>query len=212
MDQGLRPDAAFRFPGCRCIEALGEPSVLTRGAIVSGRISRTIACLAVAAAAAPAIAACNPLVQPGPVRGGSTPVSQPAPKPSPTTPAPTTDAAAYESRILVLVNAERARLGEHALTLVSCAQNFAGSWAQTMASTGNFWHQSLSPIMSACSARGAGENIAYGNVSADQMMTMWMNSPGHKANILNASYTGIGIGAVKTASGRWYGVQDFVTQ
>ena len=176
---------------------------------MSGRISRTIACLAVAAAAAPAIAACNPLVQPGPVRGGSTPVSQPAPKPAPTT-CPT--AAAYESRILVLVNAERAKLGEHALTLVSCAQNFADSWAHTMASTGNFAHQSLSPIMSACSARGAGENIAYGNVSADQMMTMWMNSPGHKANILNASYTGIGIGAVKTSSGRWYGVQDFVTQ
>ena len=169
---------------------------------MSGRISRTIACLAVAAAAAPAIAACNPLVQPTPVRGG-TPVSQPA---------PTTDVGAYESRILVLVNAERAKLGEHSLTLVSCAQNFAGSWAQTMASTGTFSHQSLSPIMSACSARGAGENIAYGNVSADQMMTMWMNSPGHKANILNASYTGIGVGAVKTSSGRWYGVQDFVTQ
>ncbi len=63
------------------------------------------------------------------MRGGSTPVSQPAPKPSPTTPAPATDAAAYQSRILVLVNAERAKLGEHALTLVSCAQKFAGSWA-----------------------------------------------------------------------------------
>lgn len=181
---------------------------------MSGRISRTIAALALAAAAAPAIAACNPLVHPAPVRGGSGPITGPTPKPtpSPTGPAPTTDAAAYESRILVLVNAERAKLNEHALTLVSCAQNFAGSWAQAMASTGNFWHQSLSPIMSACSARRAGENIAYGNVSADRMMRMWMNSPGHKANILNASYTGIGIGAVETSSGRWYGVQDFVTQ
>ena len=79
-----------------------------------------------------------------------------------------------------------------------------------MASTGNFSHQSLSPIMSACSARGAGENIAYGNVSADQMMTMWMNSSGHRANILNASYTAIGIAAVTDSSGRWYGVQDFI--
>ena len=112
----------------------------------------------------------------------------------------------------MLVNSERAKQGEHALTLVTCANNYATSWAATMASTGNFAHQSLSPIMQSCSARAAGENIAYGNVSADQMMTMWMNSPGHRANILNASYTGIGIGAVKTSSGRWYGVQDFVTQ
>jgi uncharacterized protein YkwD len=162
------------------------------------------------------MAACNPLVPPPPVRGGTHPVPHPSPTSNPTTgptsPAPTTDAAAYESRILVLVNAERAKLGESALTLVSCAQNYAGSWATTMAGSGTFAHQSLSPIMQACSARAAGENIAYGNVSADQMMTMWMNSPGHRANILNAGYTGIGIGAVETSGGRWYGVQDFVTQ
>ncbi len=81
-----------------------------------------------------------------------------------------------------------------------------------MAQTGTFAHQSLTPIMQACAARGAGENIAYGNVTADAMMTMWMNSPGHRANILNGSFTGIGIGAVETSTGRWYGVQDFVTQ
>ncbi len=183
---------------------------------MSGRIPRLIAGLALAAAAVPAIAACNPLVQAHPLRGGSTPITRPTPKPIPTptttAPAPAPDAAAYESRILVLVNAERAKLGEPALTLVGCADSFANSWAASMAQTGTFAHQSLSPIMQGCSARAAGENIAYGNVSADQMMTMWMNSPGHKANILNASYTGIGIGAVETSSGRWYGVQDFVTQ
>ena len=81
-----------------------------------------------------------------------------------------------------------------------------------MARTGNFAHQSLSPIMKACSARAAGENIAWGNVSADQMMVMWMNSPGHRANILNPSFTHVGIGATKASSGRWYGVQDFVTR
>jgi uncharacterized protein YkwD len=121
-------------------------------------------------------------------------------------------AAAYESRILVLVNSERLKQGLHPLTLVACADGFANSWATALAQTGNFVHQSLSPIMAGCAARGAGENIAYGNVSADAMMTMWMNSPGHRANILNGSYTGIGIGATSTSSGRWYGVQDFVIQ
>lgn len=185
---------------------------------MTGRLSRVIASLALAAAAGPAIAACNPFVYPVSVpRQGDRPVTRPTPKPTPTsTPStpvtPPSDAASYESRILVLVNSERAKQGLHSLTLVSCADKFANSWATTLAQTGNFAHQSLSPIMQACSARGAGENIAYGNVSADAMMTMWMNSPGHRANILNASYTGIGIGAVKTSSGRWYGVEDFVTQ
>lgn len=66
--------------------------------------------------------------------------------------------------------------------------------------------------MKACAARGASENIACGNVTADQMVTMWMNSPGHRANILNGSFTHIGIGAAKTSAGRWYGVQDFITK
>jgi uncharacterized protein YkwD len=67
-------------------------------------------------------------------------------------------------------------------------------------------------MLSSCGARRVGENIAYGNVSADQMMVMWMNSPGHRANLLNPAFTHIGIGAVKTSSGRWYGVQDFITK
>ena len=180
---------------------------------MSGRLPRLVAGFVAAAVAGSAIAACNPLA---PVRAvGPQRQSPPAPVTSTTptpTPAPVSKAGAYESRILVLVNAARANHGEQPLTLVSCADNFATSWAATMARTGNFAHQSLNPIMQACAARGAGENIAYGKVSADAMMTMWMNSPGHRANILNASYTGIGIGAVKTSSGRWYGVQDFVTQ
>jgi uncharacterized protein YkwD len=183
---------------------------------VSGRISRRLACLAVAAAAAPAIAACTPFVTPMvPRHPDPAPITQPTSKPTstPTKPVtPPSDASAYESRILVLVNSERAKQGLRSLTLVSCADGFANSWAATLAQTGNFVHQSLSPIMTGCSARGAGENIAYGNVSADAMMTMWMDSPGHRANILNASYTGIGIGALETSSGRWYGVQDFITQ
>jgi uncharacterized protein YkwD len=180
---------------------------------MSGRIPRVIACLALALATGTAIAACNPLVPVGP-RPTSPGPAHPIPtaSPSPTASAPTSDAAAYESRLLALVNSERAKQALHPLTLVSCADGFANSWAASLAQTGNFVHQSLGQIMQACTATSAGENIAYGNVSADAMMTMWMNSPGHRANILTGSYTGIGIGAVETSNGRWYGVQDFVTQ
>jgi uncharacterized protein YkwD len=137
-----------------------------------------------------------------------------APTPTQTpTQAPTGSAsatAAYEARILVLVNSARATAGLRPVTASNCADSFAESWAPKIQHDGALSHQSLSPILTACHASTAGENVAYGDVTADEMMTMWMNSPGHRANILNPSYTGIGIGAVTDSSGRWYGVQDFI--
>ncbi|MCW2571061.1 MAG: hypothetical protein JWO88_1119 [Frankiales bacterium] len=128
------------------------------------------------------------------------------------TAAPTGSAAsvAYVNRVVVLVNARRATAGLRPLIVSPCATRYAAPWSAHMAATSILVHQSLAPILR-CPARAAGENIAYGNVSADQMMTMWMNSPGHRANILNPRFTRIGVGAVRTASGRWWATQDFVT-
>jgi uncharacterized protein YkwD len=117
---------------------------------------------------------------------------------------------AYVSRIVVLVNARRAQAGLRPLVVSPCATRFAAPWSSHMAATNTLVHQSLTPILR-CPAWGAGENIAYGNVTADQMMGMWMNSPGHRANILNPRFTRIGVGAVRTSSGRWWATQDFVT-
>lgn len=56
----------------------------------------------------------------------------------------------------------------------------------------------------------AGENIAYTySGSADEVMKLWMNSSGHKANILNGGFTKIGIGVYKSGD-RYYWVQIFV--
>jgi uncharacterized protein YkwD len=187
----------------------------------------------VGAAAIAALSACNPIVathaagrhqrpSPRPVASPtatttvtpSTPSTPSTPTPSPTattTPSPTASASdAYEARILVLVNVERANAGLSAVSASTCADGFAEAWAPVIQRNGALSHQSLSPILSTCHSSTAGENVAYGNVTADQMMTMWMNSPGHRANILNPSFTGIGIAAVTDSSGRWYGVQDFV--
>lgn len=122
----------------------------------------------------------------------------------------TDPATAYANRILQLVNAERAKAGLKPLAASTCATGYAVTWAKHMAATGDFSHQSLSPIMSGCHASTAGENIAYGTITADQMVANWMNSPGHRANILNPAFTAVGTGAARTAAGRWYGVQDFV--
>lgn len=120
-------------------------------------------------------------------------------------------AVSMAQRIAELVNVERAKAGLPGLRVSACAQNFAVSWSRTMAATGTFEHQSLTPVMTGCAARGAGENIAYGASSAEAFMTMWMNSPGHKANILRASFTHIGVGLARASGGRWYATQNFLT-
>ena len=125
-------------------------------------------------------------------------------------PVGSTASTAYVNRIVVLVNARRAAAGLRPLAVSPCATRFAAPWTTHMAATGALVHQSLAPILR-CPAQSAGENIAYGNVTADQMMSMWMNSPGHRANILNPRFTRIGVGAVRTTSGRWWATQDFVT-
>ena len=56
----------------------------------------------------------------------------------------------------------------------------------------------------------SGENIAVGQTSSRSVMTSWMNSDGHRANILTDRYTGIGVGAVKV-NGICYWVQNFLT-
>ena len=125
-------------------------------------------------------------------------------------PTGSTASVAYVNRIVVLVNAQRTARGLRPLIVSPCATRYAAPWTTHMAATNTLAHQSLAPLMR-CPARMAGENIAYGNVSADQMMAMWMNSPGHRANILNPGFTRIGVGAVRTTSGRWWATQDFVT-
>jgi uncharacterized protein YkwD len=158
-------------------------------------MTRTPLRLALAAVALTGLAACNPMT---------------GPTSSPPTPVKPTESGVYEGRILTLVNVERTKAHLRPLVLATCADAYANSWAATMARTGTFAHQSLVPIVTACKGHGAGENIGTGSITADAMMTAWMNSPEHRVNILNPSFTTIGIGAVKTSAGRWYGVQDFI--
>jgi uncharacterized protein YkwD len=56
----------------------------------------------------------------------------------------------------------------------------------------------------------AGENIAKGQTTPQSVMTSWMNSSGHRANILNANYTQIGVGVVKNSSGSLIWTQQFI--
>lgn len=116
--------------------------------------------------------------------------------------------AAYEARVIGLINVYRARSHRAGLAASACPDRYAESWAAHLGSTGRFYHQSLTPILRGCRATRVAENLARGNVSEDRIVAMWMASPGHRANILDARLTRIGVAAVY-ARGQWTVVADF---
>lgn len=119
----------------------------------------------------------------------------------------------YVNEVLRLVNQYRASNGLGALTLDSSLCNAASIRAQEIKTS--FSH--TRPDGSSCftvlsqlgiSYGGAGENIAYGQSSPEEVMTAWMNSDGHRANILNSSFTKLGVG-VYSSGGTLYWAQMF---
>jgi len=106
----------------------------------------------------------------------------------------------YEQQVLDLVNQERQKAGLNSLTMDSRLSKVAMDKAQDMYNNNYFDHQSPtygSPFdmmnSNGITYNSAGENIAKGQTSPTEVMNQWMNSPGHRANILNSSYTKIGI-------------------
>ena len=112
-------------------------------------------------------------------------------------------------------NQERAGSGQAALQLDATLVAAARQRAQDMASRGYFEHTSPTgeTAFSVLGAYGygyaiAGENIARNNYpqgkSVGVAMTGFMNSPGHRANILDAAFTRVGIGAATDGNGMIY--------
>jgi len=118
--------------------------------------------------------------------------------------------------VLKIVNQERSKIGLKALTLSGELTNVATIKAQDMADNGYFDHTSPnygSPFEMmkhfGIQYRSAGENIAAGQKNAQEVMNSWMNSSGHRANILNSDYEQIGIGYVTGGQYGTYWVQMF---
>ena len=119
--------------------------------------------------------------------------------------------------ILNLVNQERSKNGLQPLTLSEKLTSIANTQAQDMASKNYFSHTSPtygSPFdmlkRFGVSYSYAGENIAAGQRSATEVMNAWMNSSGHRANILNANYTQLGVGYTQGGSYGTEWVQLFI--
>lgn len=147
-----------------------------------------------------------------PAKAPATTQQQPAKAPAKqTAPAPTTNSAvsAYEQKVVELTNQERAKNGLKPLALDTELSKVAREKSRDMQSKGYFSHTSPtygSPFdmmkKFGITYRSAGENIAMGQPTPEEVVKAWMNSEGHRANILNSSYTHIGVGHI--ASGNYW--------
>ena len=129
--------------------------------------------------------------------------------PAPEQPAPSSEA----EQVLNLVNAARAQNGLSPMTLDTEMTAAANTRAKETVS--QFSHTrpdgssfSTALTQAGVSYRSYGENIAWGQRSAQSVMDTWMNSSGHRANILG-SYSRLGVGVYRTADGTPYWVQLF---
>ena len=125
--------------------------------------------------------------------------------------------ASLEDQVIKLVNAERAKNGLPALAKHWEAARVARIKSNDMIENKYFAHNSPiygSPfnMMENFGLRfsAAAENIAMGQKTADDVMRSWMNSPGHRANILSRTVTHIGVGAAKASNGTLYWTQMFL--
>ncbi|MEV0372653.1 CAP domain-containing protein [Streptomyces sp. NPDC050636] len=136
------------------------------------------------------------------------------PKPS-ATPSKTPDAgSSAESQVLSLVNQERAQAGCSPVTADKELAELAQRFSDDMAARDFFDHTDPDGDTPWDRAREmgitdlGGENIARGQANAQSVMDSWMNSPGHRANILNCDYKTLGVGVHFGPGGPWW-TQDF---
>ncbi|MFD0151992.1 CAP domain-containing protein [Streptomyces sp. NPDC127132] len=159
-----------------------------------------------------------------PEKTRAAPTTKPAaPKPAPTTEAPVETSAppstadrgeAAEAEVVRLVNVERAKVGCTPVRSDAQLAALAGAFSADMAERGFFDHTDPDGATPWARAEQAGvsglggENIARGQADAAAVMDSWMNSDGHRANILNCDFTTLGVGVQFGDGGPWW-TQDF---
>lgn len=120
------------------------------------------------------------------------------------------------NRVLNLVNRERVKAGLSPLTLDSSLSAVAQMHSEDMAKNNYFSHTNLNGLSPfdriknyGISYKTAGENIAMGYKDAQSVVEGWMNSQGHRENILKSSFGKMGLGCQKGSNGKLYWTQVF---
>ncbi|WP_234312967.1 CAP domain-containing protein, partial [Streptomyces griseus] len=127
-------------------------------------------------------------------------------------------AARYVQDVVALANAERDRAGCGPLRVEARLSRAAQGHADDMAARDYYAHDNPEgrdggDRITAAGYRWSawGENIHKGPKTPERAMEDWMDSPAHRANVLNCSFRDIGVGVALTADGPWW-VQDFGTR
>jgi uncharacterized protein YkwD len=140
------------------------------------------------------------------------------------TPGPSGGDAAFQQEVANLTNAERAANGCGPVALDPTLNAVADAHSEDMAANNYFDHTGLNGskpwdrvAAAGYPAGGSGENIAQGYATAASVVAGWMDSPGHRANILNCSWTELGVGYAEGANPRnnvppLYWTQVFATR
>lgn len=139
---------------------------------------------------------------------------QPVATAQPTTAQTTSTLSAYEQKVVDLTNQERAKNGLPALKVDLTLSKMAREKSRDMSANGYFSHTSPtygSPFdmmkKYGISYHYAGENIAMGQRTPEEVVKAWMNSEGHRKNILSSNFNYIGVGYVSQGN---YWTQEFI--
>ncbi|MED4690838.1 CAP domain-containing protein [Peribacillus frigoritolerans] len=129
-------------------------------------------------------------------------------------PETSSELSAFEQEVVKLTNAEREKQGLAALKIDTELSKVARIKSQDMKDKNYFDHNSPtygSPFdmmkQFGISYKTAGENIAQGQQTPEEVVQAWMNSQGHRENIMNSSFTHIGVGYVESGN---YWTQQFI--
>ncbi len=126
-------------------------------------------------------------------------ISMAPPQPE-TPPEPAPALHPIEARVIERTNVQRARFGLRPLVVDLRLLRSARRHTAWMTNNRSMVHTNQ-PV---------GENIAMGQNSSGEVMNSWMDSPGHRANILNPGYTRIGVAAYAAPNGTIYWCQQFL--
>lgn len=135
----------------------------------------------------------------------------------PGTPSTPSNISALESEVINLVNVERRKNGQPTLSPNNELSNVARIKSQDFINNNYFSHNSPTYGTPFNMLRtfgvpftAAAENVANGQRTASEVMNSWMNSSGHRSNILSPAYNQIGVGVARDSNGRLYWTQMFI--
>jgi uncharacterized protein YkwD len=117
-----------------------------------------------------------------------------------------------EDALMVRINQARATNGLRKIwNFDVCTDRLAEAWGERIARTGVFEHRNQGEVIRKCHKSWAGETLVRGTaLSPDQMVELWLDSPGHREILLNPRARRAGVAITSDAQGRTIGVVNLV--